>query len=75
MSGWFWAVVAVAVVGLVIYFTETGREWASIILLLAIIFYGLFANPMKELHAEKDISREGKRGKAKRGSSKKKRFI
>lgn len=54
MKNWYWGLVVAIVLGMVFYFIETGNVWASIIILLAIIFYGLFANPMKELHAEKE---------------------
>jgi hypothetical protein len=44
-------IVGVVAVLLVLVMIPTQHHWIAIILLLGIIFYGLFSNPMQKMHA------------------------
>lgn len=50
MERWITPIVAVVVVLLVLVMIPTQHHWIAIILLLGIIFYGLFSNPMHQMH-------------------------
>lgn len=69
MKQYLFGVAILLVLAVALLLVETHRTWGLLILLLAIIFYGLFANPMKEVHADlvahrkKDAPSRKKRGK------------
>ncbi len=53
MDAWVKRILFVVVAGAVFLSLQLASHWLAIILLLGIIFYALFANPMKEMHSSK----------------------
>lgn len=50
MERWIAPIAAVVAVLLILVMIPTQHHWIAIILLLGIIFYGLFYNPMHQMH-------------------------
>lgn len=59
--------VILLVLGIAVFLVETHRTWGMILFLLALIFYGLFANPMKKV-SEKTTPRPSPRASRKKRS-------
>lgn len=70
MRQYLFGVAILLVLAIALLLVETHRTWGLLVLLLAIIFYGLFANPMKEVHDDL-VARSGKPSRA--GKKKKKK--
>jgi len=69
MRQYLFGVAILLVLAIALLLVETHRTWGLLILLLAIIFYGLFANPMKEIHTDL----EARKGTSSRAGKKKKK--
>ena len=50
MEKWGLGIGLLFLLSLMFWLIETHRVWSTIFLLLAIIFYALFANPMQRVH-------------------------
>ncbi len=50
MKHYLAGVVILLVLSIALFLVETHRQWSLIVFLLALIFYALFANPMKKAH-------------------------
>ncbi len=50
MERWIAPIGAVVAVLLILVMIPTQHHWIAILLLLGIIFYGLFSNPMHQMH-------------------------
>lgn len=70
MRRYLFGVAILLVMAVALLLVETHRTWGLLVLLLAIIFYGLFANPMKEVHADLE-ARSGKNTPARKKKKKK----
>ncbi len=71
MKQYLFGVAILLVLAVALLLVETHRTWGLLVLLLAIIFYGLFANPMKEVH--EDMIARSPKSPSSRKKKKKKR--
>ena len=69
MQRYVWGVAILLVLGIALFLVETHRTWGVILFLLALIFYGLFANPMHMVHK----ATFGEKPKSSRRSSRRKK--
>ncbi len=71
MKHYLAGVVMLLILALALFLVETHRQWGLVVFLLALIFYALFANPMK--HAHRATFGNGEKKPAKRKTKRKKR--
>jgi hypothetical protein len=72
MERWIAPIAAVVAVLLVLVMIPMNHHWIAILLLLGIIFYGLFSNPMHTMHRH-TFGEESPSEKPKRKLKKKRR--
>lgn len=63
--------IVIGVIFILFWTLQTPHHWTAILILLAIIFYGLFANPMGKAHAQ-SVERTKHTMKKKKKSKRKK---